>query len=327
MKNDLKKIENPLEINKKKRINTIYELLHLIDEYNKLKTTYKNMSKIERFSIQEEINNLNSALMYGIKINSTIFKEYKLLILELCDKLEFETASIIQELSAIDLTVSPVELISKGKLCNYGKYISIDYSYAKFNKDGYFEELLEPKHNFFKHTLIHELLHTISRKNMMLYMDSFSEGMTDYFAHKISKATNIISDKYGFMEKVFYMFGIFMGDDELFDDYVNNISKMPKLKKFLKNLNVSEEDYNSLKKDMDLLLKLKIEDNNDDKTKKLEEKTLDFIFTKIINPYFNFDIHQSKIFFDKVFSDTEQAKMDLCEIHINKSIKTSNYHK
>ena len=311
--------------NSSSRISNLNELLSHIKEYQDLCQKYKSLPKMERMQLNEKIAEEEALLRRGIKINNEILFQYIIDIKGFAESIGIDYKLIESKLNSIELTIAPVELLENGKLCNYGDFIGIDYSYINFDGNGNFIGFIEPVANFFKHTIIHELLHAISRKGFA-YMDSFSEGMTDYFAHKISKATNIISDKYGYIEQIFHMFGTMMGDDLLFEDYVTDMYKMKNLRTFIYSLGISEEEFKNFKNDLDLFLKMKFEQKDNTEEMLILKDRIDcFIFNRIITVYCSFDNEQAKEMMGRFFSDSEETKLDLCRIHYSSTEnKTKN---
>ena len=173
---------------------------------------------------------------------------------------------------------------------------------------------------FFNHTIIHELLHSISNKGIN-FMDSFSEGMTEYFAHKISKNTDVFSDKYGYIERIFYLIGTMMGDDLLFQDYVTNIYEMKNLHKFTTSLGINEEEFKAFKSDLDTFLEKSFQEDKSQELIPLKNKIDNFIFSRIVMPYCSYDKTTATEMMMQCFSDSEEAKSDLCEIHFNSNDK------
>ena len=302
-------------------ISNLSELLENISEYEDLCEKYKTLSKIERFNLNEKITDKQSILRRGIKLDNSVILQYIEPVKEFVASFGINYTLIESKLNSLELVISPVYLLEKGKLCNYGKYIAIDYSYAEFDENGNAIGLKEPIVNFFKHTIIHELLHSISNKGLN-YMDSFSEGMTEYFAHKISKATNISSDYYGYIERIFYMFGTMIGDDILFEDYVTDIYSMKKLREFTASLGINEEEYKNFKLKLDNFLEKKFKQQNSEELRLLKSQIDEFIFNRIVMPYCSFDKTVAMEMVEGFFSTSEDIKLDLCEIHSNSKEKS-----
>lgn len=299
------------------RISNFNELLAFIRKYNDLCEKYKNSSKIEKGIIRKDIGSILNILRRGIKINNAIILQYIENIREFLNMFKINDGLIVAKLNSLELTISPVKLLENGKLCNYGSFIAIDYEYINFDENGNFLSFKEPIPGFFRHTIIHELLHAISNKGFN-YLDSFSEGMTDYFAHKISKANNFFSNKYGYIERIFYMFGVIMGDDLLFEDYVTDLGKMKNLHVFIESLGISDEEFKSFKTDMDIFLKMKFEKRDNNEELMIQKKKIDnFVFIRILMPYCSNDKCNAIKMMERFFSDSDEVKLDLCEIHTN----------
>ena len=311
-----------LNINSNDRISNLGELLEHIKEYKDLCIQYKNSSKIERIILNEKITNKENILRRGIKIDNNIILQYIGPIKEFVESFGIEFTLIESKLNSLELTISPVDLLEKGALCNYGTYIAIDYSYVKFDENGNFIGLNEPKVNFFKHAITHELLHAISNKGFN-YMDSFSEGMTDYFAHKISKATNILGG-YSYLERIFYLFGTMIGDDVLFEDYVTDMYSMKKLRAFTASLGISDEEYKKFKINLDSFLQKKSEKRDSEELRILQSQIDEFIFNRIVMPYCSFNKVTATEMLEKIFSVSEESLINLCEIHSNNNGKKRN---
>ena len=306
------------------RISNINELLSLINEYHELLKEYPNLSKEEKLIKIERITEIESILRHGIQIDNNIVLQYIYSVREFIESLGLDYSLVEQKLSTMDLVIAPVELLDKGKLCNYGNYIAIDYSYAKFDENGNFVELNEPINGFFKHTITHELLHAISNKGFD-YMDSFAEGLTDYFAHKISKSINVISDNYGYIERVFYMFGTMMNDNVLFKDYVTDINKMSSLHQFVSSLGISEEEFNNFKNMLDEYLKICSKSKGKAPELITIKQQIDyFIYNRIIMPYCLNNPDKAQEMVQIFFSQSETSLNDMCEIHFDPNSRRVN---
>ncbi len=303
-------------ISKTKRFTDVNEMLDALKKYKDLVEKTKTLSVVDKYCMQEEINNLRTQLMYGITIDSSFLNALKVNILRLCELFGVDTRVIKEKIDGPYLTISPLKEAFDGLLCNYGSFISIDISYIEYDKDGKFVKFNEPEPNFLAHTLTHELLHTISNKGFA-FLDSFSEGLTDYFAHKVSKAANITSKNYDYFVRIFYMFGLMIGDKALFEDYVANIYEMPHLHKFLNSLNISNEEIVSLKKEMDTLLESKYKKTiSEEQIKESEGRINKFIFERIIMPFCAYDTAKANEMMNKVFSNSEETSKDMCNIQV-----------
>lgn len=176
-----------------------------LDEYNELRSLVRNGIVIEDISFKEEIiDNLYS-----------FFGQYGL-----------SRDKIVDIFSDIEFFVSDINLGYEGKLVYVCGRIGIDASYVDFSEEGKFIGLKEEFKDFFMHTFTHEFLHRMSSKeegrDVIVMEDALIEGYTDMFAHLVSGRRDVVSDLYGFPEKVCVLFTEMMGMEKTVDDYLHH---------------------------------------------------------------------------------------------------------
>ena len=298
----------------------VKKIMQQMNEINEDPNIERHIKKMLRISLQKKIddNLYLTRLVKGISIvPDVIINQVINMVIDFLKEKGYDNETLINRLKNIKFYVSDIPLITNGGILdNVNSLVGIDYHYCIFDKDGNFVSLDEEKKDILIHALSHEFFHDLSRaKKDQPLSEALNEGMTDMFAHQVSKkhTVNTILSCYSFIEKVCQLLTFLVGFDKVFMDYINDPIKLECICDLFNECDKNKDEYLSFKNVLDKFLQLKQKKAD---TYQIEKQIAIYLKHSIIIPYIkkHSDLTQEVIEkYNTIFGNYEPIKEEETE--------------
>ena len=270
----------------RKQIKTLRELLESSKEY----LTLSKLSSYERLIYSNRYEELCFILSSGIEIDQEFMRPLFISITKYLEEYGFDKETINSFLNNTNFAITDLKVAfnSNGLAQSSGRTIFLDHSVLSFDENGYFNGFKIEEKEFMEYVVTHELMHRISafrddKKSVFVNDSALSEGLTDYFARKITGYDGPKkSQTYQFSVDICQMFVSLLGEEALADDYINNIGAYPNLKNLFQEYSI---DFTSFDKSMNDALARRYKKENLEEIMEDERNILIMLRDSLFIPY------------------------------------------
>lgn len=276
----------------KKHPKTLFEIRDALEKLKELREVTDFNDRI--FNKDKDIE-LTSFLSSGIVLDEIPeHNNFINCISSFLEKNGFSRDFVVDNLSAMEGHVIPLDFLYGGKAQALRNHIDFDLDFFDYDEEGKVIGVSEDKKELYRHVVVHEFFHKLSsykngHNDVMVQGDALLEGFTDLFT-KLALGDKVESDLYGFPVKVCEMFLEMMGQSKVLDDYINHTGEFPNLKSFFGECGLGKDDFLTFRVGLDSVIKGVVRDKKEGVSREewgLQEKTssLDYLRDNIVIPY------------------------------------------
>ena len=276
----------------KKHPKTLFEIRDALEKLKDLREVTDFNDRI--FNKDKDIE-LTSFLSSGIVLDEIPeHNNFINCISSFLEKNGFSRDFVVDNLSAMEGHVIPLDFLYGGKAQALRNHIDFDLDFFDYDDEGKVIGVSEDKKELYRHVVVHEFFHKLSsykngHNDVMVQGDALLEGFTDLFT-KLALGDKVESDLYGFPVKVCEMFLEMMGQSKVLDDYINHTGEFPNLKSFFGECGLGKDDFLTFRVGLDSVIKGVVRDKKEGVSREewgLQEKTssLDYLRDNIVIPY------------------------------------------